>query len=92
MRVSDEHVGHFERGVRVTRLRLGAGVRWRAWPDGCVVFSAPLAQTYLLSPGCEQFFAALAGECGVAELESSSPQMAGLLPRLIELGLIEHAA
>jgi hypothetical protein len=76
----------------VSQLRLGVGVKWQAWPDGCVVFSAPLAQTFLLSPDCEQLFTAITGECSVGELESSCPQTAGLLPRLIDLGLIELAA
>lgn len=76
----------------MTQLRLGPGVNWKAWPDGCVAFSAPLAQTFLLSPDCEQLFTALAGECGVDEFESSCPQTAGLVARLIELGLIQRVA
>lgn len=76
----------------VSQLRLGVGVKWKAWPDGCVVFSAPLAQTFLLSPDCEQLFTALVGERDVREFESSCPLTAGLIARLIELGLIQRAA
>jgi hypothetical protein len=73
---------------------LAAGVVWRCWEDGCVVFCAATAQTLLLAP---EFRDALAwgSRCGRGSAQDAGfpapsfavePERVG---QLVELGILE---
>jgi len=72
--------------------RLAAGVHWRCWEDGCVVFSAATARTMLLAPeyrACLSGARAASAEEGAAGILQAGSADPDRLQQLVDLGVLE---